>query len=120
MVNVSIWSTIEQSIGIICACLITYRPLFGRMCSAYHNTIEKPAMQSHPSKTGEMPNLRSKASGRTSDASAAGFARLYEDDFESGVTTHVTAIRTPGFSAVPKAIMKDQTIELHHSYVSDV
>lgn len=114
MINVSIWSTIEQSIGIICACLVTYRPLLGRLRSFYSRTTDNPRTQGDTSKSTEMPNLRPRPPRRSSDPSTAGFARLYEDDLERGFKTHIIASRTPGLQDVPKVIMKSQTIEQHH------
>ena len=113
------WSTIEQSIGIICACLITYRPIFSRLRSAYSRAIEHPATQAYVSKSVEMPNMRSKGLPRSSDAFTAGFARLYEEDkFERGVKTQVTVTETCELPPSLELIMKNQTIEQYHDRVS--
>ena len=42
LVDVATWTTIEQSVGIICACLPTTRPLFGRLLSCFkHRSSEQ-------------------------------------------------------------------------------
>lgn len=112
MVDISIWSTVESSIGIICACLITYRPLIGRLRSTYSGNITDhgtPGVDA--SKSVEMPNRRSKVSHGSSDASTAGFARLIEEDKGMAVpTTHVTSIRTMGVPPVPKGAVRSPAV----------
>ena len=118
MVNVSIWSTIEQSIGIICACLITYRPLLARMRGkTYSRTTENLASQGETSKSAvEMSNRR------FGDADTAHFARLSEDhELYGGIKTDVTATPwTREFPPIPRVIVKAQTIEQYHDDISPV
>jgi hypothetical protein len=116
MVDVSIWSTIEQSLGIICACLITYQPLLSRVLSPFRRSSDTGESERNPSKATEMVRLGTRPNQKPSnDVSSAGFARLNEDnDIESTVTTYVTADWKGDPMVLPKAITKSQTIEQYH------
>jgi len=91
MVNVSIWSTIEISIGIICACLVTYRPLFKRMqYGRGRTTTTATHIASYPSGTVELSSMRSKPSPQFGDARFARLSDEEKDELERGGNIHVT------------------------------
>ena len=116
MVGVSIWSTIEQSLGIICACLITYQPLLSRVLSPFRRGSTTCDSQPATSKATEMSRLGTRHTMKPpSDSSTARFARLDEESgIEGSVTTHVTAAWREESTVLPEAIMKNQTIEQFH------
>lgn len=114
------WSTIEQSIGIICACLLTYQPLFRRMFSKSAGSSANAYVQRKSSKVIGMNNLSLKSHSKASgDASNAGFSRLDEESgIGSSVTTHVTAERPATLTATKDGIVRGQVFEQHHEFIS--
>ncbi|KAL9024698.1 MAG: hypothetical protein Q9196_006322, partial [Gyalolechia fulgens] len=95
IVDASIWSTIEQSVGIICASLLTYQPLFHRIFSKFRGFSDRLDSERTPPRAIGMLPWRSKSDARVSgDPGSAGFSRLNEKPcLENGVTTRVTAER---------------------------
>lgn len=122
-VDTSMWSTIEQSIGIICASLITYQPLVSRLLS-FIRVESSPASDNQyqdSSKPNELRRLKRRSPLRlSSDASTARFARLDEiAGMESSVTTYVTTTaESSRFPGAPETILKNHTIEQHHDHLS--
>lgn len=80
------WSTVEQSVGIICACLPVLPPLFRRLLG-YPVTSQRGSRPSKPSKSGNSYPLKlaQKAKTRHSSGTTAdndtvgGFLRLDEE-----------------------------------------
>ncbi|KAL8934423.1 MAG: hypothetical protein Q9216_005923 [Gyalolechia sp. 2 TL-2023] len=118
IVDASIWSTIEQSVGIICACLLTYQPLFRRLFAKVRGYSDKFDSENAPSRAISMQPWRSKSAANVSgDPGSAGFSRLNEKHcLENGVTTRVTAERVVG-SEAPAGILRNQAIEQHHELI---
>ncbi|XHG09504.1 hypothetical protein AWENTII_012559 [Aspergillus wentii] len=73
-VETAMWSSIEQSVGIICACLPTFRPLFRRLygASQHSSNGKSTGTQRTPSTTIHLSDLGSRG-GET--GSTVGFAR---------------------------------------------
>jgi len=118
------WSTVEQSIGIICACLPILRPLFGKIFASSHSGSGSTAIDGkythhrHGPPIG-LSHLSSKPTTRNSlEGSSAGFARLDEESgIEGSVTTHVTRGSNNDLHVLPQAILKNQLIEQHYGRV---
>ena len=110
-----IWTVIEQSMGIICACLPTTRPIFDRVrsngknsnSSATHDTATRVPLGNFSSRS----NLRPLA-----DISKAGFARLDEEIAlePNSVSTHASMTPRGGLPVVTDGIVKQQTLEQHY------
>lgn len=118
IVDASIWSTIEQSVGIICACLLTYQPLFRRIFSKPRGYSDNPYTGRTPSKAVRMLHLSSESASKgPRDVGNAGFSRLDEEHgLGSSVTTRVTATHRASNEA-PAGIVMDQAIEQHHEII---
>ena len=109
IVSASVWSTIEQSVGIVCACLITFQPLISWLLLTVKRTGRDSGAQSESSRAYELSKPRPKIKSKTTGEPGAGsFARLEE---RNEVESTVTAEPYSGFSNVPDAILKKQTIE---------
>ena len=124
-VNTSMWSTIEQSIGIICACLITYQPLVSRLFSLIKGESSSAGenQRRESSEVYELGHLKRRSpimNLSSNNASTAGFARLDEvAGMENSVTTCVsTTAESRRFMGSPEAILKNHTIEQHHDHLS--
>ena len=116
-VNASMWSTIERSIGIICACLITCQPLLSRIVSFVKDNSSRSDSPQDQSNSYELPKIHTR---RPINSPSDGFARLKEAvGIESSVTTHVTTAGTGKFTDVPEATVKKHTIEQHYSSLRD-
>ncbi|KAJ9315305.1 hypothetical protein DTO271D3_4472 [Paecilomyces variotii] len=77
-INTAMWSSIEQSVGIVCACLPTLRPLVRRIYETSKTTATE-------SSTGSQSRIRStnihlSNLGSTQTTSSAGFIGLGDDD----------------------------------------
>ena len=122
IVDASMWSTIEQSVGIICACLLTYQPLFRWFWNRFSSKTRGYSDDSRrtPSKRIQMLHLASKSASKTSgDANNAGFSRLDEENgLESSITTHVTTAPSTRPPASQDRIVRDQAFEQHHEYIN--
>ena len=113
------WSTVEQSIGVICACLPTLRPLFGKIFANSQSGGSSGAEAKYGGPIG-LSHLGSKPTMRNSlEGSSAGFARLDEENSgaEGSVTTHVTKGSNNDLRVMPQAILKNQSIEQHYDRV---
>lgn len=128
------WSTVEQSIGVICACLPTLRPLFGKIfANNSHGSSTFKDNRYNTARTGPtigLSRLVGNAGGSSGLAtnsleggSTQGFARLEEEGLGEGsqgggvVTTHVGRGSRKDVSVVPQAILKNQSIEQHYDHV---
>ena len=116
LVTASIWTTIEQSIGIICACLPTTRPLFGRLLhnikhSTGHDTGSHKV--AHSSEI-PLPHYASRpATDGSFDTTRDGFARLQDESSVglSSVTAHASSAARDNLPIVAERIVKQQTLQ---------
>ncbi|KAL8999884.1 MAG: hypothetical protein Q9188_005790 [Gyalolechia gomerana] len=118
LVNVILWSAIEQSTGIVCACLPTTRPLLGRLLTKMKRSDKSSdgtpqihpngiALTSYHSRRNNIPG--------SLDTSKSGFARLDERIIDGGtitVTTDISKTLSDGPLRPPR-ILKQQTFEQH-------
>ena len=127
------WSSIEQGLGIVCACLPTLRPLFGFL---YHNrtksgnTSSSIGMDTFNGKTSTVVTSKKHAWADDS-GSTVGFARLRDEEgvlspiemqrsvYGAGPIGTATTTSTGGGAtpAVPLAIMKESTIDQHSEMI---
>ncbi len=117
IVSASIWTTIEQSLGIICACLPTTRPLFGRLLhnikhSTGHSSDPTP-QEAAPRSAIPRPHYASRhAVGGAAERSWLGFSRLSEEN--TGGVSLVTAHASTASDDLPimlNGIIKQQRVE---------
>lgn len=117
-----IWTVVEQSLGIICACLPTLRPLLSRIGLFTIKTTHASNSKNTNSRSGAaigLSNLSSRPGFRPSiDVSSnAGFARLDEENGTLGhsiLTTHAGRMPSGDVPQVPRGILKGQTVEQHY------
>ncbi|KAL8934398.1 MAG: hypothetical protein Q9216_005931 [Gyalolechia sp. 2 TL-2023] len=115
LVNVILWSAIEQSTGIVCACLPTTRPILGRLLTKMKRSDKNSdgTPKNHP----EGIALTSYHSRRnlhgSLDTSKSGFARLDERGIDGTitVTTDISKTLSDGTPVMPQRILKQQTFE---------
>ncbi|CAD6565603.1 MAG: hypothetical protein ASARMPRED_007366 [Alectoria sarmentosa] len=112
----AVWSEVEQSLGIVCACLLCLRPLLGRffMGSNAHGTIANGTTDA---------NSRDIELVKRGNESTAGFARLAEEQGDlSGTVNEIRAARRGGEGAVrgKEGILKRESFELRYNAVEDV
>lgn len=130
IVLASIFTVVEQSLGIICASLVTLGPLVSRLREISTNSSGRTPDDDVSKDSVILRNLRSRPTLNQSPGgeSRTGFARLPED-IESGlsslaatvprealVTTHV-GTSPSGFEeqpVIPEAIIQQQTLEQHY------
>ena len=118
LVTASIWTTIEQSIGIICACLPTTRPLIARFLKGVNSSSDddtvgqKMAASSIP--LSHYP-ARHGVHGST-DTNTDGFVRLNEGN--GSVTAHVSKARGDDLPVTADGIIKEQRLEQHVEHTS--
>ncbi len=114
---VSTWTVIEQSMGIICACLPTTKPLFDHLSNMAKNSkssgTDDPALGTPLNDYSSRSNLRLLAS-----VSKAGFARSDEEfALEPGsVSTHASTMPSVKLHVVTDGIIKHQTLEQHFDH----
>ena len=106
-----IWTVIEQTMGIICACLTTTKPLFDRLFPAKNingsgmaDTATRRPLEHYSSRV----DLR-----HLSDPDMAGFERLDEEIAlqASSVFTHACTNPNDDLPVLTNGIMKHQTVE---------
>lgn len=129
-VGTATWSSVEQSLAIVCAGLITMRPLLGRVFSGVSSSKINTDGGSHPRPAdvhlSEMGITRSRWRPSAENESRVGFARLPEDVLAPSAESHelsyppigaaVSSAAGPGSKAdevviVPSAIVKKMEIE---------
>ena len=111
----AIWTVVEQSLGITCACLPTLRPLFGRLLFGTHTTTSSNKFGRDGDINLTKMSYKPSTLGRGDEESTTGFARLPEANMPaSTVTTQATAGFRGEPSVVPDAILKSQSIEQHY------
>lgn len=122
-VEPAIWTVVEQSLGITCACLPTLRPLFGRLLFG----TSRARSSTEATRTGRSGQLNmSKLSNKPLPPKPRD--ELMEGDFEhpsdenvASVTTHASVGSTDDLvGLVPEASLKSHTIEQHYDRVNIV
>ncbi|KAL8935751.1 MAG: hypothetical protein Q9211_004533 [Gyalolechia sp. 1 TL-2023] len=115
LVNVILWSAIEQSTGIVCACLPTTRPLLGRllrlMKRSDKNSDNTPNM--HPNGIALTSYHARRNLHGSLDTSKSGFARLNERNIDT-ITVTTDLSKPAGYDGtpiLPPRILKQQTFE---------
>ena len=105
----SLWTSVEQSLGIVCACLPMLRPVFTYILGG------KPGQSSRGSrsKTTQLSDLSLRPPRRQSmDNITAGFTRLHEDDPVAGsVTAQATQGPESHVDTRQPGILKTQSVE---------
>ena len=128
----SIWTSVEQSLGIVCACLPVLRPLFHR---DFFTPVSKSKATSLTGNTATSNLNLTHKWGSSGERGITGFARLDEADFRGemppdqltesillqpmggSVTTEVTKAPKSDLPVIPAAILKGQTIEQHYDRI---
>ncbi|KAM0800963.1 hypothetical protein BDR22DRAFT_223321 [Usnea florida] len=110
----AVWTEVEQSLGIVCACLPCLRPILGRFLagSTFHGTAG----------TGNTDTMKSRdiELAKRGNESTAGFARLAEQQGGlPGTVNEVTAAGRGGRTG-RNGIMKRESIELKYNVREDV
>lgn len=119
LVNVILWSAIEQSTGIVCACLPTTRPLLGRLFTKMRRTSDKNSESTpriHPSGIALTSYHSRRGIHGSLDTSKNGFARLEERTIDGNtitVKTDISRSLSDGTPNIPQGILKQQTFEQH-------
>ena len=112
------WGSIEQSIGVVCACLPMTRPLFGHLL---HNIKHAFGHNHKLHIAGHAPSIplghcspRAAADGST-HKTRNGFSRLSEENMAGfgSVTAHASQSTSDGLPVVPERIFRQQKIEQH-------
>ncbi|KAF6227534.1 hypothetical protein HO173_012173 [Letharia columbiana] len=117
-----IWTVVEQSVGIICACLPTLRPLlsrFGLFTIKSTHVFNSKNTNSRSGAAIGLSHLSSRPgfSPSTDVSNAAGFARLDEENGTLGhgsLTTHAVRMPSGDVPQVSRGILKGQTVEQHY------
>lgn len=78
-INTATWSSVEQSVGIVCACLPTLRPLFRQLYGTSRNGTSDSAGSRARSATIRLSNMGTARSTDHDGSSTVGFARLSEE-----------------------------------------
>ncbi|KAL6718208.1 hypothetical protein ACLMJK_004296 [Lecanora helva] len=107
LINANIWGVVEQSLGIICACLPTTWSLFRRIFSKISPYAKRNASDAEHFDI-ILPDYRQRQSMRTShhDAAMPGFARLHSDN---DLVTESTQSREGKTSSDPTPTMPQKT-----------
>ena len=118
IVPVSIWTLIEQNLGIVCACLPTMRPLFGRLLHEIKHSSRRDSDTQKRVHTNVIPlpqYVSRNAAAGSAIAARDGFARLSEENMiEMGsVTAYASKAENGSLPAVPDGILKQQRVEQH-------
>ena len=124
-VAAAIWTDVEQSIGIVCACLPCMRPLFGRqMGFRAERTSPSMGLGNTSSTTTRSINLAKLGNAgkkhdqwdrlTVPDRDLDGFARLGENPAIMGTTTRATAERS-GLEVGQGGILMTQSVNLKYN-----
>ena len=112
----AVWTVIEQSLGITCACLPTLRPLFGRLLFGTTHAAGSSGATRSGEAPSSKPGFRPLIARPEDEEAIAGFAVLSEDNMPAAtVTTHAIATYPEEPKIVPERIVKSQSIEQHFS-----
>ena len=108
----------EQSIGIICACLPTTRPLFGRLLQNFRHASgrnDKPHIAGYATSIPLAYYLSRPAADGPTDKARDGFSRLSEENLMafSSVTAHASQSASGHMPVVPERIVRQQTLVQH-------
>lgn len=122
-VEPAIWTVVEQSLGITCACLPTLRPLFGRLLFGTRHARSSTGAN-HANRSGEL-NM-SKLSNKPlpfkprDEETHRDFEHPSNENVAS-VTTHASVgSRDDLANLVPEAILKSHTIQQRYDQASMV
>ncbi len=116
IVTAANWTIIEQSLGIICACLPTTRPLFGRLRHSIKHSSSRRTDPEQAASSDGIP-LSQYASRPTVDVSTAttkdGFSRLSEENTAGvgSVTAHAFKAESDDLPILGQGIIRQQRLE---------
>ena len=118
IVPVSMWNSMEQSIGIICACLPTTRPLFGRLLHNFRHASgrnEKPHIAGYATSIPLAHYSSRRAADGPTGRARDGFSPLSEENLTgfSSVTAHASQSASGHLPVVPERIVRQQTLVQH-------
>ena len=125
IVPASYWTTVEQSLGIICGCLVTLRKYFVSWFSDPKDINAKPHAISYI-KTGQTPislaDMKYRQANAISDnESRAAFAKLDEESGQSikymGTASMAAKAQKQDLPVVPDRIIRRQEVEQHFDAV---
>lgn len=116
IVTAGVWTIVEQAVGVICACLPTTRPLFGRLLHSIKNissygTDSRQAVHSREiplSHYGSRPTV-----DVSIDTTKDGFARMNEENTAEvgSVTAHASKAASSDLPIVEHGITRHQRLE---------
>ncbi|KAI4276013.1 MAG: hypothetical protein LQ337_002788 [Flavoplaca oasis] len=117
LVTASVWTATEQSLGIVCACLPTIRPLIAHFWKGVKNSNEDDAFR-QKTFSSSIPLSRPTAHHgvqHSTNTADDGFVRLTEglESGNSSVTAHVSEARGDNLPVAVDAIIKQQKLEQH-------
>ncbi|MDI1490430.1 MAG: hypothetical protein OHK93_001633 [Ramalina farinacea] len=122
IVQPSIWTTIEQSTGIICACLPTLRPLFGRLLNSAHSR-HGPSKQSNPSSGHTSEQSHHGGGGRNKGQTGTMLSTLSRpppndptSTFAGDSTTDFAHPSSPSFAATASGRVSDEETGFPHHH----
>lgn len=116
LVTASIWTTIEQSIGIVCACLPTTRPLIKRFISAAKDSNEDTLDRTMKTSSMPLSNYAARQGVHDStDTSNGGFVKLTDGGTvgNGSVTAHASTAGPDKPPVAAHTILKQQRLEQH-------
>lgn len=124
LVTASIWTTIEQSIGIICACLPMTRPLIARFLKGVKKS-KCDGIREQKIAPSSIPLSRYAARHGiqySTDTTTDGFVRLTEGNAQGNglVTAHAFKAKGDDLPVAADAIIKQQRLEHHVESTSHV
>ena len=116
LVTPAIWTIVEQAVGVICACLPTTRPLFGRLLHRIKNISSHGTDSRQPAHSRAIPpsHYRSRPTVDVSiDTTKDGFARLNEENMAGvgSVTSHASKPASDDLPVVAHGIARHQRLE---------
>ncbi|KAL8837395.1 MAG: hypothetical protein Q9176_005701 [Flavoplaca citrina] len=122
-VTVSIWTAIEQSIGIVCACLPNIRPLIAHFWKGVKNSNddETHRQKAYLSSIPLSRHIAHQGVQRSTSTTDDGFVRLAENlELGNGsVTVQVSEARGDNLPVAVDAIIKQQRLEQHVELTSN-
>ncbi|KAI4168742.1 MAG: hypothetical protein LQ343_006178 [Gyalolechia ehrenbergii] len=123
LVTASIWTTIEQSIGIVCACLPTTRPLIKRFLKGVKDSSDRDTDRTL--KTSPIPlsyYAASQGVHDSTDTSNDGFVRLTDVGAvgNGSVTAHASTAGSDKPPVAAHTILKQQRLEQHVEHATYV
>lgn len=104
-INTAMWSSVEQSLGIICACLPTLRPLFRQLYDASQYSLDKGSGSHSNTQFTPIRLSRFEPPGNADDSTVS-FARMATNGTRSRAssTPQAPASWNPGWHGVTPSI----------------